>query len=282
MPVIFITGSSRGLGAEIAEEALSRGHQVVASARDAESVLRRFADGGADLLAVPLDVTDEAQARAAVRQAVTAFGHIDALVNNAGRGLLGAVEEVSDAEARAVFDVNVFGLLNVTRAVVPALRDQGAGTIVNISSVAGVVGSPGWGIYAATKFAVEGLSEALRAELAPRGVSVTTVEPGYFRTDFLDSSSLHTAVDRIDDYARGPVRATRSRAATVNHLQPGDPARAARAVLDLIEAADPPARLPLGRDAVASVEAKLTRVRAELEAWRHVSEATDHDDVAAG
>jgi len=280
MSVWFITGASRGFGLEIAREALSRGHDVVATARDAAAVTAALPDAGDHLLAVPLDVTDEAQARAAAQAAVERFGRIDVLINNAGRGLLGAVEEAGDAEVRAVYETNVFGLLTVTRAVTPVLRAQRSGTIVNISSVGGFVSSPGWGVYASTKFAVEALSEALHAELKPLGVHAMVVEPGYFRTDFLDSSSLHTQQHVIDDYADGPAGQMRITAGERNHDQPGDPVKAANAIIDVVESEQPPVRLQLGRDTIAAVEAKIAHVQAELAQWRAVAESTDHDDVA--
>jgi NAD(P)-dependent dehydrogenase (short-subunit alcohol dehydrogenase family) len=275
MSVWFVTGASRGFGAEIVKEALARGNQVVATARHLEDIT--FPDG--DVLPLALDVTDENQAREAVDSAVRRFGRIDVVVNNAGRGLLGAVEEAGDAAARAVFDTNVFGILNVQRAVLPVLRKQRSGHVISISSVAGFTGTPGWGIYAATKFAVEGFSEALHAELKPLGINVTIVEPGLFRTDFLDGSSLHTAEDRIPDYAE-TAGATRRFATERNHAQPGDPVKAAAAIVDLAEVVDPPLRLQLGADSVSRVEAKLDFFRAELERWRKVSLSTDHEDVA--
>jgi NAD(P)-dependent dehydrogenase (short-subunit alcohol dehydrogenase family) len=279
MSVWFVTGAARGFGAEIVRAALARGHQVVAAARHIESIRSTFPDAGGKLLPVSLDVTDEQQAKAAVEAAKAAFGRIDVLVNNAGRGLLGAVEEASDSEVRSVFDANVFGLLAVTRAVAPVLRAQRFGAIVNLSSVGGFAGAPGWGIYAATKFAVEGLSEALHAELAPLGIRVLIVEPGYFRTDFLDSTSLHAAASAIDDYAAGPAGATRTRAAAVNHRQPGDPAKAASAILEIVESGKVPLRIQLGADSVAAVENKLDHVRRELDRWRDLSVGTDHDDA---
>lgn len=281
MSVWFVTGAGRGFGAEIVRAALAAGHQVVGAARRPEAVREAVSSAGDDLLTVALDVTDERQAKAAVEAAIARFGRIDVLVNNAGRGLLGAVEEASDAEARALYDTNVFGALTVIRAVTPVMRGQRAGHIVNLSSVGGFVGSPGWGVYASTKFAVEGFSEALSAELAPLGVRVTIVEPGYFRTDFLDSSSLHATGNRIDDYADGPAGTTRQRAANVNHGQPGDPAKGARAIVDVIDSGRAPLRLQLGADCVAIVEAKLASVREELETWRTVAMATNHDDVEA-
>jgi NAD(P)-dependent dehydrogenase (short-subunit alcohol dehydrogenase family) len=173
MTVWFITGASRGFGIEITRQALGRGNQVAATARNLEAITQAIPDAGDALLALPLDVTSADQAAAAVSATIARFGRIDALVNNAGRGLLGAVEEVSDAEARAVFDVDVFGLLTVTHAVLPVMREQGAGTIINISSSGGFIGRSGWGVYCAAKFAVEGLSESIRHELAPLGIRVT-------------------------------------------------------------------------------------------------------------
>jgi NAD(P)-dependent dehydrogenase (short-subunit alcohol dehydrogenase family) len=280
MSVWFITGASRGFGLEIVREALSRGHDVVATARDAAAITTALPEAGDRLLAVALDVTAEQQAKEAVSAAVDRFGRIDVLVNNAGRGLLGAVEEATDAEIRAVYDTNVFGLLNVTRAVAPVLRAQRSGTIVNISSVGGFVGAPGWGVYASTKFAVEGLSESMHAELKPLGVHAMVVEPGYFRTDFLDSSSLHTQRHVIEDYADGPAGQMRISAGQRNHDQPGDPVKAANAIIDVVESPQPPVRLQLGRDTIAAVEGKLARVQSELAQWRSVAESTDFDPVA--
>lgn len=279
MSVWFITGASRGFGLQIARDLLQRGHQVVATARSAAAVTDALGENP-DLLAVALDVTDEAQAREAVQAAVQRFGRIDVLINNAGRGLLGAVEEATDAEVRAVYETNVFGLLTVTRAVTPVLRAQRSGTIVNISSVGGFVSSPGWGVYASTKFAVEALSEALHAELQPLGIHAMVVEPGYFRTDFLDSSSLQVQQNTIDDYTTGPAGQMRVTADQRNHDQPGDPVKAAAAIIDVVESERPPVRLLLGNDTIAAVEAKLDHVRSELAQWRSVSASTDFDDAA--
>ncbi|WP_371784642.1 oxidoreductase [Streptosporangium subroseum] len=280
MSVWFITGASRGFGLLIAREALARGNQVVATARHSSDVQKALPDAGDNLVAVDLDVTNARQAAAAVQAATDAFERIDVVVNNAGRGVLGAVEEISDDEARAVFDVNVFGTLTVQRAVLPVLRAQRSGHVINISSVGGLVGSPGWGIYGATKFAMEGFTEALSQELAPLGIRVTLVEPGYFRTDFLDASSLRTEGLVIDDYDQ-TAGATRRRAVDVNHAQPGDPVKAASAIVDIAEVPDPPLRLLLGVDSVTNVENKLRQVAADIETWRALSVSTDHDDVRA-
>jgi NAD(P)-dependent dehydrogenase (short-subunit alcohol dehydrogenase family) len=279
MSVWFITGASRGLGAAIVREALSRGHQVVATARNADDVRKAFPDADDALLAIAADVTDEQQLIDAATAAVAHFGCIDVLVNNAGRGLLSAIEEASDAAARAVFDVNVFGVLNTLRAVLPTLRAQRSGRVLNIGSVGGFTTAPGWGLYSATKFALEGISEALSRELAPLGVSVTIVEPGGFRTDFLDDSSLHTEPAGIDDY-RQTAGATRDHVATANHAQQGDPLKLAAVLVDLTESDDPPLRIQLGSDSVARVEAKLDFMRAELNRLRPIAISTDLAEAA--
>jgi NAD(P)-dependent dehydrogenase (short-subunit alcohol dehydrogenase family) len=274
--VWFLTGASRGFGLEIARKILSQGDRVVATARRADGIAANFPDAGDALLAVDLDVTDGAQAARAVQAAVDKFGRIGVLVNNAGRGLLGAVEEASDASVRAVYEVNVFGALTVQRAVLPVMRAQRSGHIINISSVGGLQGSAGWGIYCSTKFALEGFSEALAQEVKPLGIAVTIVEPGYFRTDFLDASSLGTEETVIADY-ESTAGATRAHAADVNHEQPGDPVKAAAAIVDIASAPEPPLHLLLGSDCVAAVQAKTQRLLTDIETWRAVSTSTDHD-----
>ncbi|MEV7681316.1 oxidoreductase [Streptomyces sp. NPDC088341] len=276
MKVWFITGASRGFGLEIARKVLDGGDAVVATARDPRTVHDALPEGGDRLLAVPLDVTVEEQARQAVDAAMERFGRIDVLVNNAGRGLLGAVEEASADEVRAVFETNVFGLLAVTRAVLPVMRRQRAGRVINISSVGGFSAGTGWGVYAGTKFAVEGLSESLRAELLPLGILTTVVEPGVFSTDFLDPSSLHRAGQAIADYAETAGR-TRRWAEESNHAQEGDPVKAAEAIVTLAAMADPPSRLQLGADSVERVQAKLDLVAEELTQWRELALSTAHN-----
>lgn len=277
MAVYFVTGSSRGFGTEIVREALSRGHRVVATARSADRVRERFPAAGDSLLPVSLDVTDEDQVSAAVAQAKDRFGTIDVLVNNAGHGLLAAVEEADADSVRAVYETNVFGVLNVQRGVLPVMRAQRSGHVINISSVGGFTSPEGWGIYASTKFALEGVSEAMAIELAPLGVKVTIVEPGYFRTDFLDGSSLTTATHVIEDYAETSGR-MRDTARRVNHAQPGDPVKAAAAILDVAESDNPPLRIPLGTDSVAAMEAKLGFVTTELAEWRALATSTNFTD----
>jgi len=268
MKTWFITGASRGFGALIMEAALAN-DAVVATARDPSSIADH-----PRLLKLPLDVTNEQQARDAAARAIEKFGRIDVLVNNAGYGLLGAVEEASAIETERVFATNVFGLLNVTRAVLPYMRSKRSGHIINMSSIGGFASYAGWGIYCATKFAVEGISEALSIELAPLDIHATVVEPGYFRTGFLSAQSLSSTAVRIDDYA-DTVGAMRTFVAAVNHQQPGDPLRLAQAVVQLAAARKPPTRLALGSDTLARIEEKHRDVKSELDLWRSVSLSTD-------
>jgi NAD(P)-dependent dehydrogenase (short-subunit alcohol dehydrogenase family) len=271
--VWFITGASRGLGALIAKAALADGNAVVAAGRNVAAIVERLGDSSA-LLPVALDVTDEAQAKAAVGAAVEKFGRIDVLVNNAGFGLLGAIEESTDAEVRRMYDTNVFGLLNITRAVLPVMRSQRAGHVINMSSIGGYRSSAGFGAYCSTKFAVEGLTEALRAELKPLGIHATVVEPGYFRTDFLDASSLVVSPQVIADYdeTSGKVRQV---AANMNHNQPGNPEKLAAAMVELVDAQTPPLRLPLGTDTLRTIAEKNAYVEQETETWKALSASTD-------
>jgi NAD(P)-dependent dehydrogenase (short-subunit alcohol dehydrogenase family) len=231
-------------------------------------------------LPVQLDVTKEEQAHEAAALALKKFGRIDILINNAGYGLLGAVEEASAREVEGVFATNVFGLLNVTRAVLPQMRRQRSGHVINISLIGGYASHPGWGVYCATKFAVEGLTEALAGELAPLGIHTTVVEPGYFRTDFLDDQSLVRTAQRIDDYD-ATAGGTRAHAASVNHAQLGDPRKLATAMLTLVNAKAPPLRLPLGSDTVKGITEKNISVNAEVARWHDLAVSTDWSDEAS-
>jgi NAD(P)-dependent dehydrogenase (short-subunit alcohol dehydrogenase family) len=273
MKIWFITGASRGFGALITERALARGDAVVATARNPQAIIDRFGTH-ANLLAIALDVSDEAQAQAAAKAAIDRFGRIDILLNNAGFGLMGAVEEATAVEVEAVYRTNVFGLLTVSRAILPYMRAARSGRVLNISSIGGYRAGAGFGVYSSTKFAVEGLSESLHAELAPLGIHVTAVEPGYFRTDFLDASSLSVSSARIADYdaTAGKVRTL---AAGLSHNQPGDPSRLADVLVAFADTAHPPVRLPLGSDTVAAIEAKHLSDAEIVAAWRDVSVSTD-------
>ncbi|MEM5438556.1 oxidoreductase [Paraburkholderia diazotrophica] len=271
--VWFITGASRGLGALIAQAALADGNAVVAAGRKVDAIVERLGESPA-LLPVALDVTDEAQAKAAVAAAIEKFGRIDVLVNNAGFGLLAAVEESSDADVRRMYDTNVFGLLNVTRAVLPVMRKQRSGHVINMSSIGGYRAGAGFGVYSSTKFAVEGITESLHAELEPLGIHATVVEPGYFRTDFLDASSLVVGKDIIDDYDETSGKVRRF-AVGMNHNQPGDPQKLATALVTLADAQTPPLRLPLGTDTLKAIADKNAYVTTETQTWKALSQSTD-------
>ena len=273
MKVWLITGASRGFGALITQEALAAGDAVVATARDPKSVTDRIGDHP-NLLAVKLDVTKEEDAQDAVKAAVKRFGRIDVLLNNAGYGLLGAVEESSASEVERMFQTNVFGVLNVTRAVLPEMRRQRSGHVINISSIGGYSAYQGWGTYGATKFAIEGITEALALELKPLGIKATVVEPGFFRTDFLDDNSLVKTKTIIDDYDE-TVGAVRRFAVEANHAQPGDPAKLARGMVILAHAENPPLRMPFGTDTLARIEQKNAYVANEIAEWRELAASTD-------
>lgn len=279
MATWFITGGSRGLGLEITRAALNGGDNVVVAARDPRKLpdeLRRHDR----VLGVTLDVTRSEDITAAVETAVERFGTIDVLVNNAGRGLLGALEEITDAEARSLFDLNVFGLINVTRAVLPAMRAAGAGKIVNIGSRSGFEGEPGVSMYSASKFAVAGISEALAVELEPFGIQSMVVEPGVFRTDFLDASSLSTAVERIPAYDGTPAHTTLDWIGTANHTQLGDPVKGAALIYEVTSQDRLPGHLALGRDAIERQLVKIRSIQDDLAAWQDKSAATACDDAA--
>lgn len=260
--VWFITGASRGLGRALVIAALENGDKVVAASRKATDSYDLVEKFEGMILSVNLDVTDKQQIKSAVTKAIEYFGRIDVLVNNAGYGLFGAVEEVSEEEERQLFNVNVFGLLAVTRAILPIMRQQKSGHILNLSSVAGISAGAGSGIYAASKFAVEGLSEALAAETVPLNIKVTIVEPGQFRTNFL-GDSLRTANKRLEDY-RATSGFMQESVLMQNGFQKGDPAKAAEAMIKVVEFEKPTLRLPLGKDCIARIKKKLESVQSDL------------------
>lgn len=271
--VWFITGTSMGFGLELVRACLERGDSVVATSRDPRKVTGQIKDGADRLLAVAVDLREPASVGKAVQAGIDKFGQIDVLINNAGYGILGAVEEASDTEILAVHETNVVGLLRVTRAVLPHFRQRRSGHVVNLSSIGGLVGLPGFGIYNATKFAVEGLSEALAAEVEPLGIRVTIVEPGPFRTDFL-ASSLTVIKNEIPDYA--PTSGvTRANAVARNGKQPGDPVRAAHAIITAVTAKNPPLHLVLGKFAHERATAKFDAIRKDMETWRELGLGTD-------
>ncbi len=275
MKTWFITGASRGFGVEFAKAALGAGDNVVATSRSAESVTKAL--GTHDkLLALALDVTKPDEAQGAVAAALMKFGQIDVLVNNAGYGLIGALEEISNEELEAQYRTNVFGLVDVTKAVLPSMRARRAGHIVNISSIGGFVGFMAASAYCGSKFAVEGISESLAQEVKPLGIHVTIVEPGYFRTDFLSKESIQPAAAVIADYepTSGAVRAG---LVAMDGKQAGDPRKLALALVELVNDPNPPLRFAAGCDAVQGVEDKLAAVKAEIDKWRALSRAMNHD-----
>jgi NAD(P)-dependent dehydrogenase (short-subunit alcohol dehydrogenase family) len=272
-PVWFTTGCSTGLGRALATHVLERGWRAAVTARDPETVAGLVARHGDRAIAVALDVTDPGQVAAAVDRTEETFGRIDVLVNNAGYGYLAAVEEGDDAEVRALFDTNVFGLAAVTRAVLPGMRARRSGHVVNVSSLGGLAGFGATGYYHATKFAVEGLSESLAAEVAPLGIGVTIVEPGAFRTNW-SGPSMKQSATRIDDYTE---TAGKRRAATLATYgsQPGDPARAAEAVVTALEADEPPLRLLLGTAALDVARGKIATLQRDFARWEDLSRSTE-------
>lgn len=272
-PVWFITGCSSGLGRALARTVLERGWRAVITARDPAKAASVAAGHEQRALVLPLDVTDTVQIADAVAQAQATFGRIDVLVNNAGYGYLAAVEEGEDDEVRALFETNVFGLVNTTRAVLPGMRARRAGHIVNMSSLGGLVGFGATGYYHATKFAVEGLSESLAAEVAPLGMKVTIVEPAAFRTNW-SGPSMRQSATAIDDYAESAGTRRASTLATYGH-QPGDPARAAQAVIDAVTAEKPPLRLLLGKAAYDIATTKLDSLKTAFDGWREVTLSAD-------
>lgn len=275
MKIWLITGCSSGLGKQLAEAVAARGDRLVATARSIDA-LQGLCDRYPETVrGISLDVTRPGDAAAAVALAESVFGGLDVLVNNAGFGFIGAVEEGEPSEYQPMFEVNVFGLIETTRAALPALRRSKGSRIVNLSSGAGIAGSAGSGFYNATKFAVEGLSEALADELRPLGVKVIVVEPGPFRTEFLGRSMI-TAARVIPAYADTAHERRRYRE-TNNGNQPGDPAKAVAVMLKAIDAEHPPLHLPLGPAAHTTAVRKLESFRADIDAWRDLSILTNFE-----
>lgn len=269
----FITGASTGFGRILAEEVLKAGGKVIATARQLDKVADLEEKHPGRARAFALDVTDAAQIHSVVAQTITTFGPVDVLVNNAGYGLAGAVEEVTEEEFMPMFETNVFGLMRVTREFLPHFRKQGSGNIVNLSSVGGLVGLPGWGYYNASKFAVEGFSEALAAEVTPLGIHVTIVEPGPFRTDFLGRSGVE-AKERIADYDATAGK-TRQYFHEQAGKQKGDPLRAVHAMIQAVESPQPPLHLLLGALALQRMKGKLDQWKDNIKAWEPTTVGAD-------
>ncbi len=265
----LVTGCSTGIGREIARAALEAGHQVVVTSRKVADVEDLADAHPGTALAVALDVTDKAQVADAVAAADTAFGGVDVLVNNAGYGYLSAVEEGDDAEVRALFDTNYFGTVDMTKAVLPQMRERGSGHIVNISSMAGLVANPPNAYYSATKFAMESLTEVLAKEVGPLGIKVTAIEPGACRTDWA-RRSMHESATPIEAYAEGVGARKELIKAFADHL-PGDPRKLAEAVLMVVAFDKPPLRLLLGADVLQATREKLTAMLASIDEWEAVT-----------
>jgi NAD(P)-dependent dehydrogenase (short-subunit alcohol dehydrogenase family) len=271
----FVTGATRGIGAEIVKSALNAGDRVVATGRDHRKIEQTFRMGSDRLLALPLDVTKTDQVTAAVENAVNKFGSIDVLVNNAGYGQLGVFEESKPEQIRAQFETNVFGLMAVTRAVIPIMRKQRSGRVFNISSVAGLRGIFGATAYNASKFAVEGFSQALAQELSPFGVRVTVISPGFIRTDFLDQSSVkYSEGQSISDYTK-LLADFRTFMENRSHQQAGDPTRLAAVIVHLADVENPPVSFVAGSDAVEMATTAIKTRQEQINQWRDLSISTD-------
>jgi len=275
--VWFITGAGRGMGIDIARAALAAGHTVVATSRNTDTVTAALGKDE-NLLAVPLDVTDPAHADAAVKATVDRFGRVDVLVNNAGNLYAGFFEELSTEDFRAQIETNLFGPMNVTRAVLPIMRGQRSGLVITITSTAGIVGQAFSSAYAASKFAVEGWIESLAPEVELFGIHTMLVEPGYFRTDLLTPESTTYAEHSIDDYAERTAQIIAGQKG-MNGQQPGDPAKLATALLTVAQEENPPLRWIAGADAVAAIEEKAKDLLAQADAFRELSSNLAHDDA---
>ena len=277
--VWFITGTSSGFGRLLAEEVLAKGERVVATARKPE-VLRDLIEKYPETArAVKLDVTNLDDAKNSVAEAVKSFGRIDVLVNNAGSALVGAVEEASAEQIKQQFDTNVFGVLNVTREALPILRQQKSGHIVVIGSMVGFAASASFGYYSASKFALEGLSEALAAEITPLGIKTTLVEPGSFNTGYSSRSALVYGENRLPEIYPSTQEMTKA-FSQFDGKTAGDPVKAVRVIVEAVESENPPFRLPLGADAYQVIEAKFERVRQEISDWRGRAIETNFDVAA--
>lgn len=277
MTVWMITGAARGFGREIALAAATAGHHVSAGVREPGEVDRCLQDHP-NVYVTRLDVTNEHTVRLAVEATSERFGPVDVLVNNAGRGLLGAIESTTAEQLRELYELNVFAVVAMCKALLPRMRERNTGRIINIGSMGGIAAFAGTGVYASTKFAVEGLTEAMRDELRHTGIRVTVVEPGSFRTDFMSRRSMTVAGGPEFSEYDATVNSMITKHLASDGNQPGDPAAAARAIVALAEMPEPPTRLLLGADAVARAEAKLAHVALEMTAWREVSLSTDFTD----
>jgi NAD(P)-dependent dehydrogenase (short-subunit alcohol dehydrogenase family) len=263
----LVTGAGKGFGLEIVKTVLAAGDKVIATVRNDAAGLQAALGNPADLLVVNLDVTQEAEVQKGVGEGLVKFGQIDVLVNNAGFGIVGAIEEASAEEVRRQYDTNVFGVLNLVRAVLPGMRERKAGHIINISSLFGYGALAGWTLYGSTKYAVEGLSEGLALELAPFNIKVTALAPGLFRTQFLNSQSYSLTKESIADYQATVVGQMKAVPEALHGNQPGDPAKLAQVILELANTENPPLHLPVGQDSLQTYRTNRDKVSQEIEAW---------------
>lgn len=273
--VWFVTGASKGLGLTLVQRLLREGKKVAATSRNKGALIDAVGNQSPNFLPLEVNLSSQQSIAEAVSLTLKQFGKIDVLVNNAGYGQGGAVEEVTNDEARKNYEVNVFGLLNVTRAVLPAMRDQKSGHVYNISSIGGFVGGfSGWGVYCSTKFAVSGITEALHADVKDLGINVTLVYPGYFRTNFLENDSMLLPSKPIADYkAANDSMALHKN--SINGNQPGDPEKAAKVMIEIAEEKNPPLHLFLGKDSFGMAQQKIEQLTNELAKWKEFSESTD-------
>ena len=275
--VWFITGSNSGFGLSLTKAVLEKGDCVVATTRHPEQIKDLIEQYSDIAKAVTLDITKADEISSAIDTALATFGRIDVLVNNAGFGTLGAVEEIEDEQVRKQFEVNCFGTLSLTKALLPHFRQRKSGHILNVSSVGGFTAFPGTGIYCATKFAIEGYSEALAKEIAPLGIKLTLVEPGAFRTEFA-GDSLATPENQIDDYESTAHKFVKMQEQSSGE-QPGDPDKAAQAMIKVVESDNPPMRLVLGEDALEATRKKIESFQKELDEWEKVTLSTSFEDA---
>ncbi|WCT10203.1 oxidoreductase [Mucilaginibacter jinjuensis] len=272
--VWFVTGASKGLGLVLVQKLIKNGYKVAATSRNISDLIKVVGAENNDFLPLSVDLKSETSVKQAIDKTINTFGQIDVLVNNAGYGFLGGLEETSDQEARDNFEVNVFGSLNIIRYALPYMREKQSGHILNISSIGGFTGAfPGFGIYCATKFAVNGFSESLSAEVKPFGIKVTIVQPGYFRTNFLDAGSLVTPKNPIDAY-QGIRDSQNAHQNQINNNQPGDPEKAADVMIKITLEENPPLNLFLGEDAYNAAQAKIAYVQNEMETWKELTVST--------
>jgi NAD(P)-dependent dehydrogenase (short-subunit alcohol dehydrogenase family) len=272
----FVTGASQGLGLTLVKRLLRKGHQVAATSRSKDSLVQAVGTDSAAFLPLQVDLASDASVRQSIEQTISIFGSLDVVVNNAGYGIGGSIEELTDAETRQAFDVNVFGALNVIRQALPHLRAAGAGHIINISSIAALAGATGWAVYAATKSALSSFSEVLAQDVASFGIKVTVVEPGAFRTNFLTTESLTMPQQPIAAYEA--IRASHAKYLQMNGAQAGDPEKAAAAIIQITTEPTPPLHLLLGQDAYQRANHKLDVLGQNFQAWQALTTSTGFEE----